>query len=54
MRDQVLVLTAKDFTNRRAGLALDIGQLPPGEYVLKIEAAVEGHNAGHTLWFTVQ
>ena len=54
IRDQLLALTAKNFTNRRAGLALDIGELPPGEYILKIEAAVEGHNAGHTLWFTVQ
>ena len=29
IRDQLLALTVKDFTNRRAALALDLDQLPP-------------------------
>ena len=54
VRDQRLALTAKDFANRRAALALDIGQLPPGEYVLMLDASLGRHNASRTLHFAVQ
>jgi VWFA-related protein len=54
VRDQVLALTGKDFTNRRAALALDIGQLPPGEYILTIDASRERQKANRSLRFAVQ
>jgi hypothetical protein len=54
MRDQVIALTAKDFANRRAALALDVGQLPAGEYVLSIDASAERQKASRTLHFAVQ
>lgn len=54
VRDQLLALTPKDFTQRRAALALDIGQLPPGGYLLTIDASMERHKASRTLNFAVQ
>jgi VWFA-related protein len=54
IRDQRLALTVKDFTNRRAALALDIGQLPPGEYVLNVDASLERQKASRILHFGVQ
>lgn len=54
IRDQRLALTAKDFTNRRAALALDIGQLPPEEYVLNIDAALGRQTTSRILHFAVQ
>jgi len=54
IRDQLLALTVKDFTNRRAALALDIGQLPPGEYVLRLDASLGRHTTSRILHFAVQ
>jgi hypothetical protein len=54
IRDQQLALTGKDFTDRRAALALDIGQLPPGEYVLSLDASLERHTTTRILRFAVQ
>ena len=54
VRDQLLALTVKNFTNRRAALALDIGQLPPGEYVLSLDASLERQKTGRILHFAVQ
>jgi hypothetical protein len=54
LRDQVMALAAKDFTHRRAALALEIGGLPQGEYVLNLDAALAQHKTARTLRFTVQ
>jgi VWFA-related protein len=54
IRDQRLALSAKDFTNRRAALALDIGQLPAGEYILSLEASLGRHTTSRILHFAVQ
>jgi hypothetical protein len=54
MRDQLLTLTANDFSNRRAALAVDVGQLPPGEYVLRLDASVGRQTASRILRFAVR
>jgi len=54
VRDQVLALTTKDFTNRRAAIALEVGQLTPGEYVLRIEASQARQSTHRTLRFAIQ
>jgi hypothetical protein len=54
IRDQLLALTEKDFTNRRASLAVDIGGLPAGEYVLSFDASMAKQRASRSLRFTVQ
>jgi hypothetical protein len=54
IRDQYLALQAKNFTNRRAALAVDIGQLPRGEYVLSVDASLERQKASRILHFAVQ
>jgi VWFA-related protein len=54
VRDQMVALTVKDFTNRRAALALDIGRLPPGEYVLTLDASLERQKTSRILRFAVQ
>jgi VWFA-related protein len=54
MRDQVLAVAAKDFTNRRAALALDVGQLSSGDYVLTIDASVERQKTSRALPFSVR
>jgi VWFA-related protein len=54
IRDQLLALTPKDFTNRRAALALEIGQLPPGDYVLNLDASLERKKTSRVLHFAVQ
>ena len=54
IRDQLLALTAKDFTNRRAALALDIGQLARGAYVLSIDASLGRQTTSRILSFAVQ
>jgi VWFA-related protein len=54
VREQLLALTVKDFTNRRAALALDISQLPRGEYVLNLDAALERQKTSRILHFAVQ
>jgi hypothetical protein len=54
IREQRLALPAKDFTNRRAALALDIGQLPPGDYVLSVDVSLGRQTTSRTLAFAVQ
>jgi hypothetical protein len=54
IRDQLLALSAKDFANRRAALALEIGQLPPGDYVLNLDASLGRHTASRILRFAVK
>ena len=54
VRDQRLALPAAEFTNRRASLALDIGRLPAGEYVLTVDAAAERGKANRFLRFAVR
>jgi hypothetical protein len=54
VRDQLIALTVKDFTNRRAALALDIGQLPPGGYVLSLDASLGPQTTSRMLAFAVQ
>jgi VWFA-related protein len=54
LRDQRLAVPGKDFANRRAALGVDIGELPSGEYVLTVEASVEGQNASRAIRFAVQ
>jgi len=53
VRDQLLALAGKDFTNRRASLAVDIGGLPAGEYVLSLDASLAKQKASRILRFTV-
>jgi VWFA-related protein len=54
IREQLLALTGKDFTNRRASLAVDIGGLPAGEYVLSFDASMARQRASRILRFTVE
>jgi hypothetical protein len=54
IRDQRLALTVKDFTNRRAALALDIGHLPPGDYILSLDASLGRQTTSRILHFAVQ
>ena len=54
IRDQLLALTVKDFTNRRAALALDLGQLPPGGYILSLDASMGRQTTSRILHFAVQ
>jgi VWFA-related protein len=53
IRDQLLALSVKDFTNRRAALALEIGQLPPGDYVLNLDASLGRQTTTRILHFAV-
>jgi VWFA-related protein len=54
IRDQLIALTVKDFANRRAALALDIGQLPHGDYVLSLDASLGRQTTSRILAFAVQ
>jgi len=54
IRDQLLPLAVKDFTNRRAALALDIGHLAPGAYVLSLDASVGRQTTNRRLSFVVR
>jgi VWFA-related protein len=54
IRDQLLALTGKDLTNRRASLAVDMGGLPAGEYVLSLDASMAKQRSSRILRFTVQ
>jgi VWFA-related protein len=54
IREQRLALTGKDFPNRRASLAVDMGGLPAGEYVLSLDASMARQKASRILRFTVQ
>jgi hypothetical protein len=54
VRDQSMVLTAKDFTNRRAGVAIDLDRLPAGAYVFTLDATLNQQAINRTLPFSVQ
>ena len=54
VRDQSGVLSEQGFPQRRADIALDLERLPPGEYVLSVEASTERQKANRTLWFGVK
>ena len=56
VRDQSLPFTEKAFTNRRADcvITLPLANLPPGEYLLKLEASADRHTAGRALRFAVE
>jgi hypothetical protein len=55
VRDQSLVIAGKAFTNRRAGcqIAVDVEHLPPGEYLLRLDASMGNHTTGRALRFAV-
>jgi hypothetical protein len=56
VRDQSLPFTEQTFTNRRADcvITLPLAKLPPGEYLLKLEASVDRQRAGRALRFAVR
>jgi hypothetical protein len=56
MRDQSLPFTERMFINRRADciITLPLTALPPGEYLLKLEAASSPESAGRNLRFAVR
>jgi hypothetical protein len=54
VRDQLLAVAVENFTNRRAALAMDIGELAAGEYVLSLDASMEMQKASRVLRFAVQ
>ena len=56
VRDQTLLFTEKAFTNRRADcvITLPLAKLPPGEYLLKLEASLERHTTGRALRLIVE
>lgn len=56
VRDQSLPFTEKAFTNRRADcvITLPVANLPPGDYLLKLEASADRQTAGRALRFAVE
>jgi hypothetical protein len=57
LRDEVLPLTAGAFGDTRAAdcrIALPVSQLPPGNYLLRLEAQLGERVAGRALRFTVE
>jgi VWFA-related protein len=56
VRDQSLPFTENAFANRRADcvITLPLANLPPGEYLLKLEASADRHTAGRALRFAVK
>jgi len=56
VRDQSLPFTEKAFANRRADcvITIPVANLPPGEYLLKLEASLDRQTAGHALRFAVE
>jgi VWFA-related protein len=56
VRDNALVVSDKEFTNRRAGcqIAVDVEHLPPGEYVLSFDAAIAQQTTRRAVRFAVQ
>ena len=56
VRDQSLPFTEQAFTNRRADcvITLPLANLPPGEYLLKLEASADRQVAGRALRFAVE
>jgi hypothetical protein len=54
VRDEQGTLGEAAFTDRRAAVSLDIERLPPGEYVLTLEAVAGQQQAVRTLGFEVR
>jgi hypothetical protein len=56
VRDQSLVIAEKAFTNRRAScqIAVDVEHLPPGQYLLSLDASLERQTSGRALRFSVE
>jgi len=56
VRDQSLPFTEQTFTNRRAScvITIPVANLPPGEYVLRLEASADRQKTGRALRFTVE
>jgi VWFA-related protein len=54
VRDQSMVLTEKQFTNRRAGVAIDLDRLPAGAYLFSLDASLNQQAISRTLPFSVQ
>ena len=54
VRDQRLELTADNFQKRTASVSLDMSGLPPGGYVLAIEASMDRRQSQRSLPFAVR
>ncbi len=56
VRDQSLPFTEQTFTNRRADcvITIPVAKLPPGEYLLKLDASLDRQRTGRALRFAVQ
>ena len=56
VRDQSLPFTEKAFTNRRADavMTLPVANLPPGEYLLRLDASTDRQTSGRALRFSVE
>jgi len=56
VRDQSLPFTEKTFANRRADcvITVPVANLPPGEYLLKLEASLDRQRIGRALRFVVR
>jgi hypothetical protein len=55
-RDQSLSFSEKMFANRRADcvITIPVANLPPGEYVLKLEASSDRQTTGRAFRFAVE
>jgi hypothetical protein len=57
VRDQVMPLNVWAFAETRAAdcrIALPVSQLPPGSYLLRVEAAMGERIAGRVMRFSIQ
>lgn len=56
VRDQMLVFNERQFALRRADcvISLPLGDLPPGEYLLRLDASMAEREAGRALRFAVE
>ena len=56
VRDQSLVFAENQFTNRRAGchIGIDVEHLPPGEYLVSLDASLARQTAARAVRFSVQ
>ncbi len=56
VRDQSLAFAEQAFTKRRADcvITLPLAALPPGEYLLKLEASMDRQTSGRALRFAVE
>jgi hypothetical protein len=56
VRDQSLAFTEKTFAKPRADcvITIPVANLPPGEYLLKLEASLDRQRTGRALRFAVE